>query len=283
MRALSAFALVALAACGPRPAPRTAATEKAAGPRLRLAFKMSDRLRGRASLSMDVDMGAGQSGEWGGQHLGLAFQLATLETVEAVDSDGTAHVRALLDDVHGAASQGGDPAKVEQFAVALSKVTVGFSRGTRGEVGPLELGELPPPLTDQMVRPMLNAVFAAQRGPILPAEGATPGQTWSERVALPEGGGFDGDTTYQYQLVREEAGRAVIACDVVITGSGGGKTTPRKLAGRSTDEYQLDHAAARFVATRIDTTLELEQTLRSTTTQVKQHVRAEWQRTQEGP
>jgi hypothetical protein len=287
MRSRFALALVALAGCGPRPASKTAATVKP-GTVLRLAAKAGDETHGRVTLAMDVDMGAGQEGQIekssGGQHLALAFKLGTVEKVEAVDADGTAHVHARLVDVMGAASQGGDQNKVDLFAAALDKVTIGFARSARGDVSALELTELTPPLTDQMVRPMLNAVFAAQRGTILPDGPATPGMTWNALLAFPPNGGFDGGTTFQYQYVRDDQGQAVIDCDVVIDGQGGGKTSPRRIAGRSTDEYQLDRGGVRFRATRIDTVLELEQTLPSSTmTHVRQHVRAEWARQQENP
>jgi len=279
MRARFVLQLAALAACGPKAAPRSAATEIAAGPPLRLRAKAGDHLRGRVSLAMDVDMGAGQAGESGGQHLALAFTLATVEEVQSVGADGTADVWAHVEEIAGAASQGGDQRKVDQFAAALAKVGIGFARGPRGEVGVLELSDLAPPLTDSMVRPMLNAVFAAQRGAILPEASARPGATWTAQLAFPPHAGFDGGTTFQYQLVSDESGRAVIACDAVINGQGGGATAPRRIAGRSSDEYKLDVASGRFVATRIDTQLELEQTLQTTVTHVKQHVRAEWTRT----
>lgn len=274
-----ALALAVLgSACGPRPPAKTAATPP--GQLLRLTAHAGDVTHGLGILAMDEEMSAGQEGQidnpHGGQHVALAFKLATYEKVDSVDPDGTAHVHARLANVSGAASQGGDPERVAQFAAALGQLDVSFARTARGEVDSLDLGELKPPLTDQRVRPLLVPLFAADRGAILPEGPVAPGATWTLTRPFPPAA-FAGGFTFRYQYVRE----GVIACDQVIEGEGGTKTAPRRITGRSADEFQLDRAG-RFVTLRIDTTFEVEQTLASGThTRVKQHVRAEWTRDQE--
>ena len=89
---------------------------------------------------------------------------------------------------------------------------------------------------------MLNAIYGAQRGPILPEGHVDVGATWKTTLPIPSTAGFAGEVHYDYTYARKADGVAVIGCDRRFEGKRPQGAAMQKLSGTSSAEYRFDIA-----------------------------------------
>jgi hypothetical protein len=243
---------------------------------LRLTMTAGETVRGRARLSLDVEMDAAKGDRGGGNHLALAFDAVDVEHVDTVAPDGSAQLSAALVDVRAAGSQAADPTQIEAFAIALGKVRVRLDRSPRGEVTRLEVDDVTPPLTEQTARALLTVLYHAHRGPLLPAADE---RSFTAQKALPEGSGFVGQITYTCSVTSWSGDRAQIGCDGHADGTGGNGASSRHMAVRSTAGYEVSGGALRTSNADDELTVELHVSgQQNLSTGVRQRVRVAWTR-----
>jgi hypothetical protein len=234
------------------------------GDKLRLGVKPGDEIKAKVKLAITQDFAGKKE-----KHLSLSFDFLDEEKVQAVDQEGTAQVNARLVDAVGQAATGANQQTVDDFALALDELKIQFKRSARGEIVGLMLSGLRPPLEEQTARSMLNAMFSAQRGSILPEPPVDVGQKWSVTSALPPSTGFAGQVKYEYTYSRKGGGVAVIGC----TGQLEGKSASdgRTMIGTSTGEYRVE-----LNGRLIGALVEMDTNVAQSSGKLTQHVRAEW-------
>jgi hypothetical protein len=272
VRALSLGALLLTVGCAHKKPPPPAAPPPPpppAGETLKLTPKSGDEPRGKVKLTIEQDLAG--TGKGAPKHVGLSFDLLDEEKIESVSADGTAQVTARIVDAVGQVLSGASQPMVDDFALALDELKISFKRSSRGEVVAVVMTGLRPPLEEGTARVMLNAIFSAQRGAILPERPIEVNGTWKVDTALPPSTGFNGLVSYVYTYARKGGGVAIITCAGTIDGKGGGK----KMTGKSTGEYRLEVESGRIIGSLVEADVTVEQTATSQPG-VKQHVRAEW-------
>jgi len=239
-----------------------------AGDTLKLLPKSGDEPKGKVKLVIEQDA-QGPKGK--PQHLGLSFELTDEEKIDSVSADGTATVTARIADAVGQVLSGASQPMVDDFALALDELKISLKRSSRGEVVAVVMSGLRPPLEEGTARVMLNAIYSAQRGAILPERPIDVNGTWKVDTALPPSSGFTGLVSYTYTYARKGGGVAVITCAGIIDGKGGTK----KMTGKSSGEYRLEMETGRIIGSVVEADTTVEQTA-ANAAPVKQHVRAEW-------
>ena len=279
-RGLLVVALV-LSACAHKPLPPPPAPPPPPPPKgelLRLKPKAAEALRSHVKLLIEQEV----AGEQGNKRaatkpLVLQFNFGEEETVDSVAPDGSQIISARLVDAVGQASGGASQAMVDNMALAFDELKINFKRQARGEVMAIAMSGLRSPLDDKTARQVLNALFGAQRGPLLPDERVEKGATWKVTMAMPSMSGYEGDVHYDYTWVRSDGGVAVIGGE----GHADGKKGTSKLSAKSTSEYRFDVAAGKLLGSMVDQLTQVEDTAQPANGQpvqsaVRQHVRVEW-------
>ncbi len=283
-RGLFVVALV-LSACAhkPPPAPPPAAPPPPPkGELLRLKPKAGDALKSHVKLLIEQEVAGAQGDKRAATRpLVLQFGFGEEESVDSVAPDGSELVSARLVDAVGQASGGASQAMVDDMALAFDELKINFKRQPRGEVVSIGISGLRKPLDEKTERQVLNALYGAQRGPLLPEERVEKGATW--KVAMPMAGlsGYEGDVHYDYTWARSDGAVAIIGGEGRAEGHGQGKLGTSKLTSKSSAEYRFDVAAGKLLGTMVDQLTQVEDTAAPAGGQpvqsaVRQPVRVAW-------
>ncbi|HUS66444.1 MAG TPA: hypothetical protein VMZ28_18030 [Kofleriaceae bacterium] len=240
---------------------------------------MGEERTSKVKLAIEQDVSGSQGPKSASRKLALGFDFVEESKVDALSPDGTAQITARLADAVGSATGGADQKMVDDFALALDELKISFKRSSRGEIVALLLGGLRAPLEEGTARAMLNAMYSAQRGPILPEGPVDVGGTWKVDTALPPSTGFTGLIAYNYTYARKGGGVAIISCVGTIDGKGGPGAGTRKMAGKSVSEYRLEIATGKIIGSSVDSDVQIDQNIpgqQTISSGVKQHVHAEW-------
>jgi len=246
----------ALLGCAHKPPP--AAPPPPPGDTLRLKAKAGEEPHAKVTLLIDQE----QSGPPGPKATGarkiiLNFTFAEEEKVEAVDADGTAQISARLADAVGTAESGADAKMVDDFALALDELKISFRRSPRGEVAAVTLAGVRKPLDESTARSILNALYGAARGAILPESPVRVSETWKVPMQVPIPSGPIGEITYTYTYAKNEGGVATIVAEGTLE-SKAGPDVKKRMSGKTVSEYQLDVANGRMRASSVDVTTLIE-------------------------
>ncbi len=258
---------------GPPPPPPPA------GDLLRYKFSSGDTPHGKVKLLIEQELAAQQGGKSGSKKVVLNFDFLDEEKVESVSGDMTATVATRLADAVGKSSSGATDKMVDDFALALDELKAGFKRSNRGEIVGVTVSGVRTPLDENTARAILNAMYSAQRGAILPEGPVAPGATWKVETAMPPSSGFTGLVRYDYTFARKGGGVAVITCNGSIEGKSGAGATLKKMTSKSTAEYRVERETGVVQGSTVDTDTTVEQPVSGQQTlaaAIKQHVRIEW-------
>jgi hypothetical protein len=235
-----------------------------AGDTLRLKPSSGDTPHGKVRLLIEQEAA-------GKKRVVLNFDFLDEEKIESVSQDGVATVATRLADAVGKTSSGATEKMVDDFALALDELKGNFRRSNRGEIVGVTVGGVRTPLDENTARAILNAMYSAQRGAILPEGPVAPGATWKVETGLPPSSGFSGLVRYEYTFARKGGGVAVITCNGTVEGKSAGDA--KKMVAKSVAEYRLEMETGVMQGSMVDTDTTVEQ---NGTVQVKQHVRVEW-------
>jgi hypothetical protein len=278
-RGLFVVALV-LSACAhkPPPAPPPPAPEPPKGELLRLKPKAGEALKSHVKLLIEQEVAGAQGDKRAAtKPLVLQFGFGEEESVDSVAPDGSELVSARLVDAVGQASGGASQAMVDDMALAFDELKINFKRQARGEVVSIGISGLRKPLDEKTARQVLNALYGAQRGPLLPEERVEKGATWKVSMPMPGLSGYEGDVHYDYAWARSDGAVAIIGGE----GHAEGKKGTSKLTSKSSAEYRFDVAAGKLLGTMVDQLTQVDDTAAPAGGQpvqsaVRQHVRVEW-------
>jgi hypothetical protein len=185
---------------------------------------------------------------------------------------GAALVSARLADISGRAVQGADQKAVDQVALALDELKIQFKRTARAETANLSIIGVRPPLEEKVARSVVQAVYSAGRGPILPDHPVQPAGTWRAEMPLAMALGFEGNVAYDYTYAKRDGQVAVINAE----GKVDGRSTsgpPKTLQGTSSAEFRFDLTAGRIVGATVDATTIVQE---GSTSRIKQRIRVIW-------
>jgi hypothetical protein len=285
---LLGLALVASACAHQKPPPPAPAPPPPppppAGDLLRLKAQPGAVTHGQVHVAVETDVAGAQGGHSASRHLELGFDFTDEEKVQAVAPDGTQTITAELLNAVGHAGPGTKQETIDNVALALDEVKVRFQRTTRGEVDALQISGVRPPLEEQTARTMLNALYLAQRGPLLDDKPVPVGGTWKVSTSLPPSSGFTGVVSYLYTYLRDSSGVSMIGCDGTVDGKGGGGGTTQQMKGTSTASVRFERESGNLLSSTVDATVQLTQVVpaqQAIQSGVRQHVRAEWRRVEE--
>jgi hypothetical protein len=245
--------------CAHKPPPPPPPPPPPKGDLLRFKSNPGDELRAKVSLLIDQESAAKQGDKAGNRKMTLSFNFGEEQKVDAVAPDGAASISARLVDASGSAQTGATQQGVDDFALALDELKISFKRTPRGEISAITMSGVRSPLDDKTARIILNAIYAAARGPILPEEQVDVGATWHATTQVPTSFGTSADATYNYKYVNKEGGVAVISCDGALDSKSPEGTAQKRLSGKNDSEYRLDIAGGRLVAFTTDVTTQLEE------------------------
>src|SRR6202012_4655198 len=142
------------------------------------------------------------------------------------------------------------------MALAFDELKVSFKRQSRGEGVSIGISGLRKPLDEKTARQVLNALYGAQRGPLLPEGRVEVGGTWKVMMPMSNLTGYDGDVRYDYTWARNDGAVAVIGGE----GRAEGKKGTSKLSAKSSGEYRLDVAAGKLVSSMVDQLTQVDDT-----------------------
>jgi hypothetical protein len=231
--------------------------------------------RGRVQLEIEQEVGANQEGN---RKLTLSFQFLDEEHVDSVDREGWAKVSARLVDAVGTAQVTARQELVDQFAQALDELKIQFRRSARGEVVGLALSGLRSPLEESTARAILNALYGAQRGPLLPRESVQVGSRWTVEHPLAESTGFSGTVVQSYQYARKVGTVATLEAEGSVDAAG--IDAARTMRAQTHSEYQLDLSRG-WSQISVNSNVEVGERT-SAQANIKQRVRLRWTREQPG-
>lgn len=281
--------VLVLGACAHKPPPKPATPPPQPPPApigdlLQLKAQPGAVSHGQVHIAIVTDLAGGQGGRSASRHIELAFDFTDEQKVQAVAPDGTATITARLLDAVGHAGPGASQSQVDNVALALDEVKVRFQRTLRGEVDALQISGVRPPLEEQTARTMLNALYLAQRGPLLDDKPVPVGGTWKVSTSLPPSSGFSGVVSYLYTYLRDSSGVAMVGCQGTVSGKGGGGGTQQTMTGQSSATLRFERETGRLLSSTADATVQLGQTVpaqQTISTGIRQQVRAEWRRVEE--
>lgn len=281
-RGLGVCALLMMA-CAHKPPPPPPAAPPPPPPKgdvLRFKAKPGDATKARVKLTVEQEQAAAQGDKRGAtKPVTLTFSFGEEETVDSVAPDHSMIISARLVDAVGQGSGGTNQQVVDDMALALDELKIQFKRQERGDVVAIALSGLRKPLDESLARAVLNAIYGAQRGPILPEGPVDVGATWKTTMPIPSTAGFEGDVHYDYTFARKDGGAAVIGCEGRFEGKRPQGTAMQKLSGKSSAEYRFDVAAGRMLGSNVDQMTQVEGAIAGQQTLqlgVRQHIRVEW-------
>jgi hypothetical protein len=246
----AALLFLACAHKPPPPAPPPAPPPPPKGDLLRFDAQRGDQAKRKVKLTIESESAAAQGSAHGASKpIVLQFSFGEEEKVVDVSADGSALIDARLVDAVGQASEGANQKLVDDMALAFDELKVQLKRTPRGEIASLGLFGLRAPLEEPTARQVLNALYGAQRGPLLPEQPVAVGATWKTSVPLAASTGYTGAVQYQYTYAHQDAGIAAITCDGRLDAKRAQGTVAGRLTGKSTAEYRFDVAAGGFVFT----------------------------------
>jgi hypothetical protein len=233
----------------PSPAPR--------GDLLRLKATPGEQPRAKVLMLIENES-AGPKGAM--RKVSLHFSFTEEEKVDAVSPDGAAQISARLVDVSGQANSGADQQQVDDFALALDELKIQFRRTPRGEVAAVTMSGVRKPLDDKQARTILNALYDAGRGAILPEDFVDAGATWKVQTQAPTSSGAPADATYSYTYTSKDGGVAVIAGEGMLESKTTGGANSKRMTVKSVNEYHLEIASGRLVSKTSDVLTQVEDT-----------------------
>ena len=281
-RGLAVCALLMMA-CAHKPPPPPPAPPPPPPPKgdvLRFKAKPGDATKAKVKLTVEQEQAAAQGDKRGATRpVTLTFSFGEEETVDSVAPDRSMIISARLVDAVGQGSGGTNQQVVDDMALALDELKIQFKRQERGDVVAIALSGLRKPLDESLARAVLNAIYGAQRGPILPEGPVDVGASWKTTMPIPSTAGFEGDVHYDYTFARKDGGAAVIGCEGRFEGKRPQGTAMQKLSGKSSAEYRFDIAAGRMLGSNVDQMTQVEGAIAGQQTLqlgVRQHIRVEW-------
>ncbi len=276
-------AVLWMMACAHKPPPPPPAPPPPPPPKgdvLRFKAKPGDESKSRIKLTVEQEQAAAQGEKRGAtKPVTLTFTFGEEEKVDSVATDGSMIVSSRLVDAVGQGSAGTNQQMVDDMALAFDELKIQFKRQDRGEVVAIALSGLRKPLDESLARAVLNAIYGAQRGPILPEGHVDVGATWKTTMPIPSTAGFDGEVHYDYTYARKDGAAAVIGCVGSFEGKRPQGTAMQKISGTSSAEYRFDIAAGRMLGSSVDQMTQVEGAIAGQQTLqlgVRQHIRVEW-------
>lgn len=246
---------------------------------MRFKAKAGDETHSKVKLTIEQETAAAQGGKSGASKpVVLTFTFGEEEKIDAVADDGAMLVTARIVDAVGQGSAGTNQDTVDQMALAFDELKIQFKRQARGEIVSLGLSGLRKPLTESTARQVLNAIYGAQRGQILPEDHVDVGGNWKTTMPIPSSAGFDGEVHYDYTYARKNGSVAVILCEGRFEGKRAGAVA-QKLSGKSSAEYKFDVAAGKLLGSTVDQITQDEGAVQAgevLQVGVRQHIRIEW-------
>jgi hypothetical protein len=246
-----------LIGCAHKPPPAPPPPPPPPGDTLRLKHTPGDKPQSKVSLLIDQEQSGPPQKGGGARKIVLNFTFAEEESVEAVDPDGTAQISARLADAVGNADSGADAKMVDDFALALDELKISFRRSPRGEVAAITMSGVRKPLDESTARSILNSLYGATRGAILPEGPVHVNDTWKVPMQVSMPGGTIGDANYSYTYAKNEGGVATIVAEGTLE-TKGGADAKKRMTGKTTSEYHLDVAGGKMKATSVDVTTLIE-------------------------
>lgn len=275
-----ALFLVACAHKPPPPPPAPPPPPPPKGDLLRFKARAGEDGKSKVKLVIEQEQAAAQGDKRGQtKPVTLTFSFGEEEHVDSVAPDGSMTISARLVDAVGQGSAGTNQQLVDDMALAFDELKIQFKRQPRGEVVALGLSGLRKPLDESLARPVLNAIFGAQRGPIVPEEHVDVGGTWKTTMPIASAAGFEGEVHYDYTYARRDGAIAVLSCVGRFEGRRPQGTAMQKVSGTSSSELRFDRSAGRLVASTVDQMTQVEGAIAGQQTLqlgLRQHLRVEW-------
>ena len=264
----------------PEPAPPPPAPPPPKGDLLRFRAKAGDEAKSKVKLTIEQEQAAAQGDKRGtSKPVTLTFSFGEEEKVDSVAPDHSMIISARIVDAVGEGSAGTSQQMVDDMALAFDELKIQFKRQERGDVVAVAMSGLRKPLDESTARAVLNAIYGAQRGPILPEGPVDVGAAWKTTMPIPSTAGFDGQVRYDYTYARKDGGAAVIGCEGRFDGKRPQGTAMQKISGTSSAEYRFDIAAGRMLGSNVDQMTQVEGAIAGQQTLqlgVRQHIRVEW-------
>jgi hypothetical protein len=247
---------------------------------LRFKGKPGDEVRSRVKLTIEQEQAAAQGDKRGAaKPVTLTFSFGEEEKVDSVAADGSMIISSRLVDAVGEGSAGTSQQTVDDMALAFDELKIQFKRGERGDIVAIAMSGLRRPLDESLARAVLNAIYGAQRGPMLPEGPIDVGGSWKTAMPIPSSAGFEGEVHYDYTYARKADGVAVIGCEGRFEGKRPQGAAMQKLSGKSSAEYRFAIAPGRLVGSTVDQMTQVEGAIAGQQTLqlgVRQHIRIEW-------
>jgi hypothetical protein len=274
------FALACgFAACAHKPPPPPPPSPPK-GDLLRFKAAGGEEPKAKVTLLIDQEVMGAQGSKGGSRHIVLNFAFADEEKVDAVSPDGTLQLSGRLVDVAGSASQGATQPQVDDFSLALDELKIQFRRSPRGEVAAITMSGVRPPLDESTARMVLNAIYSAARGPILPEGLVEPGASWQVQTQVPTPGGATAEATYSYKFAAKEGGVATISGEGTLDSKSGGGGTTKHMSGKDLSEYKVEVATGHLLSSTVDVTRTVEEQIPGQQTMqvgLRSHIRVVWE------
>jgi hypothetical protein len=266
-------------ACAHKKPPPAPPPEPPKGDLLRFKAAAGEEPKAKVTLLIDQEVMAAQGGKGSSRHIVLNFGFAEEEKVDAVSPDGTLQLSGRMVDVAGTASQGATQPQVDDFSLALDELKIQFRRSPRGEVAAITMAGVRPPLDESTARMVLNAIYSAARGPILPEGLVEPGASWQVQTQVPTPGGATAEATYSYKYAAKEGGVATISGEGTLDSKSGGGTT-KHMSGKDLSEYKVEVATGHLLSSTVDVTRTVEDQIPGQQTMqvgLRSHIRVVWE------
>jgi hypothetical protein len=283
-RGLPVVALLMMACAHAPPPPPPAPPPPPPPPQgdvLRFKAKPGDEAKRKIKLTIEQEQAAAQGDKRGAtKPVTLTFTFGEEEKIDSVAPDGSMIISSRLVDAVGQGSGGTNQPIVDDMALAFDELKIQFKRQARGDVVAIALSGLRKPLDESLARAVLNAIYGAQRGPLLPEGPVDVGAAWKTTMPIPSTAGFDGQVHYDYTYARKAGGISVISCEGRFEGKRPQGAAMQKLSGTSSSEYRFDLAAGHLVGSNVDQMTQVEGAIAGQQTLqlgVRQHIRVEWQ------
>src|SRR3954451_5082761 len=177
-----AAALLMMHGCAHKPPPPPPAPPPPPPPKgdvLRFKAKPGEEIRSRVKLTIEQEQAAAQGDKRGvSKPVTLTFSFGEEEKVDSIAPDGSMIISSRLVDAVGQGSAGTSQQTVDDMALAFDELKIQFKRQDRGEIVAVAMSGLRRPLDESTARGVLNALYGAQRGPMLPEGHIDVGGTW---------------------------------------------------------------------------------------------------------
>ena len=244
--------VLALGACGPKPAPVTGTIKNTPplpppGDQFRLAAKVGDKGEGKVSIRVETDQPAPKGKR---AHQVRTYLMTEQHSVSGVDPDGTQQVSGRLLDVEAKGENPKEQRELDALARALSEMKISFRRSALGEVTDLTAEPYNKPLDPSTAQIVARSIYGAGRGVLFAEQRQQVGQTWKKlsEVPLPGNAGAN-KLDLDYTYAKKEGTVATVS----FTGKSAGQAGDIKLAGELTGELQVDLIAGTFLKQTVDT------------------------------